>query len=493
MARGTGVALVGGLLGSTAGWLGQLLLARLLGPGGFGSYSIGLAIVGIASQLSTIGLSSAAIYFVARYAQEDTAKARDVLVQSIAASLFTGLAAGAALYLLSPTVATHFFHRPDLTSLLRVFSLTIGFAAGYKVATAATTVSYKLSYKAYLDLFSNGSFLLFFLIFYLLGGRLGGAAAAFLVSTVLGFGASAYSLVRLFPKFFAASSRASLVLRELLVYSMPAFAASLFWVPRTWMDRILLGYFRSPAEVGLYQAASQSVSLLYVASFAVSSIAGPMIANLYNRGERARLQDTYRVSTKWILYSTLIVFAAVAAGPRDVLQMFFGPKYQEATGPLLILTVAAVTDGADGTARSMLLLTGHQKVLMRISAVGLIVQFGLDLFLIPRYGGTGAAMAEVLVSVVLGASMLLGVKRFLGMLPYDGRYLKGLLATLLTAAGLYLIGTLGISILAIRVALRGGIAIAIFAAIMLAAGLDPEDRQVVAALLERYFRRGRDT
>ena len=45
MARGSVVALAGGLLGSMVGWLGQLLLARLLDPGGFGSYSIGVAMV----------------------------------------------------------------------------------------------------------------------------------------------------------------------------------------------------------------------------------------------------------------------------------------------------------------------------------------------------------------------------------------------------------------------------------------------------------------
>ena len=36
MARGTSVALVGGFLGSVLGWVSQLLLARLLGPEGFG-------------------------------------------------------------------------------------------------------------------------------------------------------------------------------------------------------------------------------------------------------------------------------------------------------------------------------------------------------------------------------------------------------------------------------------------------------------------------
>jgi len=493
MARGTGVALVGGLLGSVVGWFGQLLLARLLGPESFGSYSIGLAIDSIAAQLSTIGLASATIYFVARYKQKEAAKARDVLVQAIGTSLLTGLIVGLVLFLLSPLIAKHFFHRPDLVPMLRIFTLSIGFAAGFLIARAATTVSYQLSYRVFLDLFSNGSFLLLFLILYVLGGRLGGAAVAFLMSTVLGFGASAYALVRLYPDFFAASSRSTLVLDELLAYSMPAFAASLFWAPRGWMDRLLLGYFRPPTEVGLYQAASQSVSPLYMVSFAVSSIAAPMIASLYNRGERARLEDAFRVSSKWILYSTLVVFIAIAAGPSDVLKMFFGARYEGGAAALMILSIGAVIDSADGTALSMLLLTGHQKILLRISAVSLILQFGLDLFLIPRYGIVGAAMAEVGVSIMLSTSMLVAVKRLFGMSPYDGRYLKGLLATVVTGVGLYLTGTHWISIVAIRLIVRGCIAVAIFAAVMLAAGLDSEDRQVVVALVEKYFRRGSDT
>jgi len=68
-----------------------------------------------------------------------------------------------------------------------------------------------------------------------------------------------------------------------------------------------------------------------------------------------------------------------------------------------------------------------------------------------------------------------------------------LLATVITGAGLYLNGTHWISIVAIRLIVRGCIAVAIFAAVMLAAGLDSEDRQVVVALVEKYFRRGSDT
>jgi O-antigen/teichoic acid export membrane protein len=137
----------------------------------------------------------------------------------------------------------------------------------------------------------------------------------------------------------------------------------------------------------------------------------------------------------------------------------------------------------------MLLLTGNQKMLLRIAAMSLILQFGLDLYLIPRYGIAGAAVAEVAASILLSASMLVAVKRVLGMSPYDRRYLKGLLAWGVTGAGLYLIRPPGM--LAIRLALRALIACLVFAAVILALGLDSEDRQVALAAFRRSLRQYR--
>ncbi len=330
LARGSGVAFVGGLLASMAGWLAQLLLARLLGPGGFGTYSIGMAAVRITSQISTLGLASATIYFVARYATDEPARVRDVLTQSLGASLVAGVLVGSILFFLAPSIADNFFHRPELVSVLRIFACTIGFASSFRVARAATTVSYRLNYRVYLDLMTSGVFLLGFVVLYFFGWRVGGAAVAFLISSMLGLGAGAYSLTRLFPDAFSEFSKPSMVLGELLTYSLPAFAASLFSAPMQWIDRILIGYFQRPLEVGLYQAAAQSASLLYATGFAVSAIAGPMIASLYARGERGRLEDLFRVSTKWIFYSVLVAFVVIGFGPRDLLQMFFGSKYQKA-------------------------------------------------------------------------------------------------------------------------------------------------------------------
>jgi O-antigen/teichoic acid export membrane protein len=488
LARGTGVAFLGGLLASVLGWIGQLLLARLLGPGGFGIYSIGMATVRITSQIGTLGLASATIYFVARYSQDQPTKVPDVLTQSLAASLIAGMLMGSVLFFLAPWIADHFFRRPNLVPVLRVFACTIGFAASFRVARAATTVSYRLNYRVYLDLLTSGVFLLSFVVLYLLGWRLGGATVAFLFSNVIGFAAGAYSLTRLFPDAFSIFSKPSLVLGELLAYSLPAFAASLFSAPMQWMDRILIGYFRRSLDVGLFQAAVQSASLLYATGFAVSAIAGPMIANLYSRGERGRLEDLFRVSTKWMLYSALVAFLVIAFGPGDLLKMLFGSKYQGGSEVFVILSIGALVDAATGTARSMLLLTGHQKALMLISAGVLVLQIGLDVCLIPRYGIAGAAVAEVVAAVALNSSMLIAIKSTLGLSPYDRRYLKGSLAAVITAAGLFFIRPRGVSVLVIRLMLRAVIATAIFAAVLLVVGLDSEDRQVVSSVLEKRLR-----
>ncbi len=489
LARGSGVAFIGGLLASIAGWIAQLLLARLLGPGGFGTYSIGMAAVRISAQISTLGLASATIYFVARYSKDEPSKVRDVLTQSLGASLVAGMLVGGVLFLLAPSIAEDFFHRPELVSVLRIFACTIGFGSGFRVARAATTVSYRLNYRVYLDLLTSGVFLLAFVVFYYFGFRVGGAAVAFLLSSAVGFAAGAYSLTRLFPEAFSTFANPSIMLGELLTYSLPAFGASLFSAPMQWIDRILIGYFQRPLEVGLYQAAVQSASLLYATGFAVSAIAGPMIANLYTRGERGRLEDLFRVSTKWIFYSVLVAFVVIAFGPRDLLKMFFGPKYQGSSEVLVILSVGALIDGSTGTARSMLLLTGHQKALLVISAAVLVLQIGLDVVLIPRYGIVGAAVADVIAAVAINSSVLIAIKSTLGLWPYDRRYVKGLLATAATVTGLFFIRPHGISMLVIRLGLRGVIATVIFAAVLLATGLDSEDRQVVTSVLERRFRR----
>jgi len=488
LAWGTGVAFLGGMLASAVGWVTQLSLARLLGPGGFGTYSIGMAMVQIASQVCTLGLAGATIYYLARYSQDAPAKARDVLVQALAASLAAGLLIGSGLYLLAPWIAEQLFRKPNLVPVLRVFALTIGFVASFRVARAATTVSYRLNHRVYLDLLTSGVFLLCFVVLYLLGWRLRGATAAFFVSSLLGFGAGVYSLIHLFPNAFSVSSSPSLVLGELLAYSLPAFAASLFSAPLKWMDGLLIGYFRRPLEVGLFQAAAQSASPLDAGVLAVGAIAGPMIANLYNRGERRRLEDLFRVSTKWILYSSLVVFLVIASGPRDLLKIFFGSKYQDGAAVLVILSIGAVIDAASGTARSMLLLTGHQKALLLISGVILVLQVGLGLYLIPRYGIAGAAVARVIAAVVLNASVLLAINNALGLSPYDRRYLKGLLAAAMAAAGLFLVSPRGIPVLTLRLMLRGVVAMGIFAAVLLATGLDSEDRQVVASVLEKTLR-----
>ena len=52
----------------------------------------------------------------------------------------------------------------------------------------------------------------------------------------------------------------------------------------------------------------------------------------------------------------------------------------------------------------------REKLLLRTALVGLTVNVGLNLFVIPRYGGSGAAAATVAGEVVSAAMLAAGLR-----------------------------------------------------------------------------------
>jgi len=97
---------------------------------------------------------------------------------------------------------------------------------------------------------------------------------------------------------------------------------------------------------------------------------------------------------------------------------------------LLLGQLVNVGTGAVGL---MLILTGNPREWMHISASALVLNFVLGVWGIPRFGLYAAAGAAALSTAWLFGMALWRVRQRLGFWPYDRRYLKGLLVTVLAA------------------------------------------------------------
>src|SRR5207248_9468602 len=122
LARGAGVALMGKVAGRGVRLLGDVAMARLLGPINFGLYAIGWTISRIVTLVTPLGLNIGVIRYGARYLKKDPARLKGVILQALWCSVAAGTLTGIALFLLAPWIGADIFQKPGVVPVIRWFA-----------------------------------------------------------------------------------------------------------------------------------------------------------------------------------------------------------------------------------------------------------------------------------------------------------------------------------------------------------------------------------
>lgn len=486
LATGVGVVLVGRTAGRLIRLVMDITLARLLGPAAFGQYVIGWTITRIVTYLSPLGLDGGVIRFGSMHRGRDKAAVKGVIWESVRLSLATGLFLGIAFYLAAPWIGETLFHKAGMTPVFRWFSLTFPVISCLRVAVAATQVSQRMKFAVYAEeLCQPVVALALIAVFGLFGLKLNGALGAI----VLSFGASLvlalHYVRRLFPEVTSSDIQPRFLGKELIAFSLPASLSVICGMILIWVDRLYVGHFRSPAEAGMYHAASQlSISLAIILS-AFGSMMSPMTADLFHQGKLQRLEEMFRVSTKWSLYLSLPPFLLMCFVPAQIMTVAFGKPYVVSSAVLPILGLGQLLNAGTGTTGSVLVMSGYQKTISLLTAGTMLANIMLGLLLVPRWGMMGAAVGTALTVGGLSIISILLIRRIMGIWPYDSRYLKGLVATSLAFTGLMLVRWAFVGTAFATLALNIVVSLGIFATTLWLLGLDREDREFIHLVLAR--------
>jgi len=493
LGSGVTVSLGGKVLGRGLHIVGQIVLARLLGPATFGLYAIGWTLVRIAGALAPLGLDQGIIRFAPRFWHSDAPALRGLLVKCLSMAILSGMMLALGLVWASPWLAADVFGKPELTPVLRLFALTFPFLTGLRVAAAATRATRRMKFSAYAEeLTQPAANLLLVVAFYLLSWRLLGAVAAAVISFIAAFVLALFYLKRLFPEVLAVSSRSAVRVRELVGFSLASSLGSAFILLIVWMDRLMAGYFLPAAEVGVYQAASQSAVSFAVILGGFNLVFAPMMANLYQKKEAPnRLEELFCVSTKWTLYVCLPFFLVVCFASRALMTAVFGPEYAAGGLALLILASSQMVNAGTGPVGVLLTMSGHPHRWFAISGSMLLVNIILNLLWIPRWGIMGAALASACAVSGLSLLGLWQVKRLLLIWPYDRRHRKELFAAGTTAAVLWFVRPGGPDPLPFGVFSLVPLSVMVFVGTLVLLGLDGEDWNFFQSLRARFTPAGK--
>ncbi|MEE1940350.1 polysaccharide biosynthesis C-terminal domain-containing protein [Streptomyces sp. TRM 70361] len=209
---------------------------------------------------------------------------------------------------------------------------------------------------------------------------------------------------------------------EFWSFAGPRALSSVFDIAAVWIGVVLLSALGTSAEAGVYTAIGRLVTAGTLLQLAVRLAVAAQLSRLLAGGRRPEAERLHQLSTRWIVLFSWPLFVYLAAFPRTVLSLF-GEGFDEGAAGLVVLAAACAVNVGVGNAQTVILMAGRSVWNLAVAGAGFAVQLGLGIWLVPRYGVAGAAVAWGLAIVVDNVASALLVRHRLGFRTVDRGYL----------------------------------------------------------------------
>ncbi|RXE55084.1 polysaccharide biosynthesis protein [Methanoculleus taiwanensis] len=384
-------------VGLTAfGLLSTMYFSHTVGPAPLGAYFLFLAYFGIFTLIGDAGFGTAAVKRISEGTDQN--------------AFFTALIAlKVGLFLVTAVALVVVYHfgadlfSPDLTLWLLV-ALFVG--ALYTAVNSGTAGSGKVGISQITNLINNVSKIVMQIIAVFLGFGAGGLIGGFVAGMAVGMFVNLryldLRLVRFNRKHISSLS----------TFSFWIFLSSGGILVFNYADTVLIGYFMTEADVGIYRVAFQLTSLATFVSLALHSSLFPRVSNWSAHNEISLIESAL---SRAFTYSLLLALPVCVGGwllGERLLYFLYGAPFAAGASALVILLAVQVAFVFTDLQTMSLNAMDRPRDSFRVTAVAVVVNIALNLLLIPVIGLIGAALATfvtMLLNAVLARRVLSNV------------------------------------------------------------------------------------
>lgn len=383
--KNTGWLMLGKVLSMIVGFI----IARHLGPVSFGDLGFAEALTSIIAAIGTLGLDS----FIIREIIHDPASRDEILGTSF------WLRIGVNTILVPLSILIYLFYHnlsanpgTDLTLIVSLLSFASFFKAFnvidsyFQSQVQSKFVVHVQNISLLISALVKSALVLFKLplIYFALSLVLDGVMLASGLMLI-------YHRKHLHLSAWRFNSKRA---KALVSQSWPLILSAVMVSVYLKIDLVMLKQLGSK-QVGIYNAAAKiSESWYFIPVAIITSVFPAMINARKNDLARyhKRLQNLYDL----LISISLPVAIVISFWANDIIALVYGGQY-EGAGAILSIHVWSGIFVFFGSASSQYLLTeGYTFITFLRTATGALINVALNVFLIPLYGGTGAAIATLI-------------------------------------------------------------------------------------------------
>lgn len=376
-------------LGLTAiGFLATMFFAHTVGPSILGAYFIFVAYYSVFNLLGDGGFGGAAVKRISEGEDQNAFFTAFVFLRVMLVVVSVGFLFIAQPYLTDLTSSGVF---PWLVIALIVSVFTT-------ITSNAIYGTGKVGVNQISGLLNNVIRVVVQVAAVILGYGVAGLAGGFVAGLLAG-GFFAFRFLDLSLAPFARSH-----VRSLFAFSFWTFLGAGGYLVFSYADTILIGYFLTDADVGIYRVALQLTSVATFITIALRTTLYPKVSFWGKRGEVSSVENAL---ARAFTYSLLLAVPVLAGGwllGERLLYFFYGASFSSGASALTLLLLVQVAHVFMFLQTMCLNALDRPKDSFRVTAIAVAVNIGLNVLLIPAYGIVGAS-AATLATMVLNAAL----------------------------------------------------------------------------------------
>ncbi len=412
---------LGAAVSRLAGLATTAVLARSVSASGFGVAGIAQSVTLYFSLLSDMGLGVVAV--------REGAQNRNKLQQVISSTIGLRLALSVVLIPIGLITAQFLPYSESSKNLFRIYLLTL------PIQALSVEWVFRSLQKMYLNtaLQIIGAVLILLLTIALVHQAkdliwvAGIAAIAAAIGAILGLGLLRREGYHGWPIFSLQES--NYLLRQSLPICAVSFGAMLY----AQTNNLILGAYRSEAEVGLYVAATRLSALFYYPVWYYFTAMVPALMEAWavsRESARSLLSSSVRITAIVSIVSGLV---ASSLG-QWAIGMVFGRSFDGASSAFNILIWTGVICAIGHNWSELCIASKKNRLLMKATFLGVFVNFAVCAATISHMGIRGAALGSMMAEATSRILIIASFDRYMGL-----SVLRGALKPVIAGAGAYAI------------------------------------------------------
>ena len=390
IAKNTGILFAADIFNHFFAFLLVILITQFLGSDGFGKYSFAFAFINVVAIFAHLGMRTYVFREISKEPKQTKALVDNALTIRLLATVLVYLLSFGAIWFL-----------PKAREVIGPIMLVMMHELFVVFSTLARTVFNAFEKNQYamksLVIEKVSSLVLGGLALILgfgLYGLITGLIAAQAIAAVY-----CYSVLR---KNFAAPSFGFdfKIWKGLLRNSLPFWLTVVFQKINYKIDLVMLGNLKDYAVTGLYGAASSIVSTLTFIPGVIITASFPAMSRFFHK-KTGNLSLLYEKVFYYLLVLGLPAAVGLSLLSDEIILFLFKEKFAGAGGMLQILGWSMFFIFLSSASGHLLNAINKQHYFTIATGVTAALNIILNAFLIPRFGGIGAATATLITQFLL--------------------------------------------------------------------------------------------